>query len=152
MRAVIALVVCLIASPAWAGGEDAVDSRVHGLAGSLMSPFCPGKTLQSCTSQGASMWLDEIRGWVADGLSDDEIERRLQARVPDFDLSHDPGGSANWLLFAIPIAGTSVLLLWGSARLRRRQRLAATETAGDDDDEIDPDLLAELEEELAELD
>lgn len=46
-------------------------------------------------------------------MSESEVRKRLQARVPDFSMSPDPGGRWNWLIGVLALgvaSGTLVLL------------------------------------------
>lgn len=136
------------ASPA----EQEPSPRVAGLARSIMSPFCPGRTLQSCPSPEAARWVADIREWTAEGRSDEQILQRLQARVPGFALAGPPT-STGWLLGLLPVAAASLVLLLVLRRLLslRGQALAverdrATAHAGD------PELDALLDDELRETD
>jgi cytochrome c-type biogenesis protein CcmH/NrfF len=89
--------------------EDTGESRqVQAIVRTTNSPFCPGKTLDSCPSPRASEWRQEINEWVADGVPENEIRDRLQDRVPNFDLSVVPVKSG-WI---IPVVAVSLSTLW----------------------------------------
>ena len=45
------------------------------VAGALMSPACPGRTLLNCTSSQAEQWRELIRQKLAQGESKDQILR-----------------------------------------------------------------------------
>lgn len=82
------------------------------ILGDTWSPFCPGRTLTSCTSGKAAEWREDVRRWLAEGLTRDEIYARLQKRVPGFTLNTVPetGGTryGPWVmggLFLIALAG-----------------------------------------------
>lgn len=123
--------------------------RVATLARSIMSPFCPGRTLQSCPSPEAARWVADIRAWAAEGRSDDEILRSLAARVPGFDLD-GPSAATSWLLGGLPIAAASLFLLFAVWHLRiRRQRELVTGGAVATADEMLDSL---LDDELRETD
>lgn len=149
IAAAIALAFTLLvaAGPASA----AVDADEHALTMSrrLMSPFCPGKTLQSCTSSQASDWVAEIRQWASEGVSDEEIVARLQARVPNFDLSGDPGGAWDWLLGVLAAALVTGVLIIASRKVLGRKRsksgepspATASSSASEDwEDRLDDEL------------
>jgi len=89
--------------------EDASESRqIQAIVRTTNSPFCPGKTLDSCPSPRAAEWRQDINAWVADGVSENEIRERLQDRVPGFDLSVAPVKSG-WI---IPVAAVLLSTLW----------------------------------------
>jgi len=132
IAAAIALAFTLLVATGPAAA--AVDADEHALTMSrrLMSPFCPGKTLQSCTSSQAAEWVDEIRQMVRDGMSDEEIVARLQARVPNFDLSGDPGGAWNWLLGVLAASlATGVLIIASRKLLGKKRAPAPASTSAD---------------------
>ena len=103
-----------------------------------MSPFCPGRTLADCPSPDAAVWRADIRTWMNAGLPDAEIRTRLQARMPEQNLSALPRGPLGWLVPSlILVAGLGIL----TAALRRV-------TAASDEPELDPDLEEKLLSEL----
>ena len=52
--------------------------RAQKLADDLKSPFCPGKTLKTCTSPSAAVVRRDIQNMVRDGMSDQEIIEALK--------------------------------------------------------------------------
>jgi cytochrome c-type biogenesis protein CcmH/NrfF len=89
--------------------EDTGESRqVQAIVRTTNSPFCPGKTLDSCPSPRASEWRQDINAWVEDGVAETEIRDRLQERVPGFDLSVAPVKSG-WI---IPVVAVALSTLW----------------------------------------
>ena len=112
--------------------------RAYALAGDMMSPFCPGRTLADCPSPNAAAWREEIRLWVDAGTPDAVIRARLQARMPGTDLAAGPRGPLGWALPGlILLAGLGILV----AALRRVTRAAW-------EPDLDPELEAELLREL----
>ena len=107
------------------------------------SPFCPGKTLDSCPSPKAGEWRQDVHAWTQQGVPSDEIRSRLQARTPGFELRVRP---ARWSSL-IPIAALlfSTLVMWLVARrlLRRKQHRAVpsiTEHRDDLDRRLDEEI------------
>lgn len=78
------------------------------------SPFCPGKTLASCSSPQAAEWREEVRGWLAEGLTRAEIMAKLQTRKPGFRLETEPEPASArmgpWVLGGLFIFALGVLL------------------------------------------
>lgn len=72
------------------------------------SPFCPGKTLDSCPSPRAAEWRRDIHAWVEEGESASEIRGRLQARVPGFELDV-PAVTSGWV---IPLIAVFLSTIW----------------------------------------
>jgi cytochrome c-type biogenesis protein CcmH/NrfF len=66
------------------------------IAQSIMSPFCPGRTVSACPVAGP--WRDDIRKMVDEGVDPDEIKRILAARVPEHNLMGVPKNRLGWVL------------------------------------------------------
>lgn len=87
------------------------DPRATGLFRTTMSPFCPGRTLNDCPSPYAGEWREDIRKWVATGVPDDEIRRRLYERVHK-DLTGTPNTAADSVLPIALTVGSLILLVF----------------------------------------
>ncbi len=85
--------------------EDA--RRAAEIYKSTMSPFCPGRTIDACPSPYATEWREDIRKWVIEGVSTDEIRRRLKART-DQDLTGAPSTAMDGVM---PFAATALSLV-----------------------------------------
>lgn len=72
------------------------DRQAEAISRSVMSPFCPGRTVSSCPNAGP--WREDIRKWVGEGVDAAEIRRRLAARVPEHNLDGVPGNRLGWVL------------------------------------------------------
>jgi len=75
---------------------EEVERQAEAISRSIMSPFCPGRTVSACPNAGP--WREEIRKWVAEGVGADEIKRRLGERVPDHNLMGVPKNRLGWVL------------------------------------------------------
>lgn len=75
----------------------------------VMSPFCPGRTLDGCPSPNAAAWRDDIRIWIKEGKSSEEIRRLLMQRT-DQDLTGAPSTALDSVL-PILVSVLAVLLL-----------------------------------------
>jgi len=117
--------------------------RAHAIASRIMSPFCPGSTVASCTSPRAAAWRADILSWVREGRTDEEIRARLQSQVPGRDLSGTPDSGIDWgLPLAVVIAGSG-LLGWLLRRFMQRNSkpAPAPETdRGELDEKLDREL------------
>lgn len=85
-------------------------------------------------------------------MSEEEIERRLQARVPGFSLSPDPGGRWDWLLGSLALAIAAmvlVLIARGTvAKSRARQASPESEPSAGESPEVAEEWQDRLEDEL----
>jgi hypothetical protein len=91
---------------------DEIEREAEAIARSIMSPFCPGRTVSACPNAGP--WRDEIRKWVAEGVDPLEIKRRLGERVPEHNLMGVPKNRLGWVLpvgLGIGAIGSLVFLL-----------------------------------------
>jgi cytochrome c-type biogenesis protein CcmH/NrfF len=75
---------------------DEIERQAEAIARSIMSPFCPGRTVSACPNAGP--WREDIRKWVAEGVNADEIKRRLGERVPEHNLMGVPKNRLGWVL------------------------------------------------------
>jgi cytochrome c-type biogenesis protein CcmH/NrfF len=121
--------------------------QVQSIVRNTASPFCPGKTLDSCPSPKAGEWRRDIREWVGEGVPEPEIRDRLQARVPGFDLSIPPVKSG-WVIPVIAV----VLSTWWLVAMARRFARGRAPTRRVAAPARDHALDARLDEELAGLD
>ena len=144
---ILTLLLAFAGASASAEETPAESRQVQSIVRNTASPFCPGKTLNSCPSPKAGEWRRDIREWVVAGVPEPEIRDRLQARVPSFDLSIPPVKSG-WV---IPLIAVVLSTLWFIVMARkfrgrggpRRQPEAPPQNQ---------DLDARLDEELAALD
>ncbi len=81
-------------------------------------------------------------------MSEVEIRERLQARVPNLNISHDPGGVWNWMIGMIAVVGSIAVL--GLASRGRRARGSSPRAIPDVDD--DDEWSHVLDEELVDVD
>lgn len=151
MRLVLfpAVLLALALACASASAEDAPNEsrRVQSIVRHTASPFCPGKTLDSCPSPKAGEWRRDIHRWVSDGVPEPEIRDRLQARVPGFDLSIPPVKSG-WVIPSIAVALSTLWLIVMARRFYRSSQGSPEPRRF----EVSEALDARLDDELTQLD
>jgi len=110
-----------------ASAEDAQQQlqRSAEIYKTTMSPFCPGRTLDACPSPNATAWRDDIRHWVSEGLSTEEIRRRLAQRTEQ-DLTGAPSTALDAVL---PFGATVLSLVLLGVLLRLLVKPAASPAA-----------------------
>lgn len=128
---------------------EAKAKRAQQLTRSIMSPFCPGRTIDACSSGYARVWRDDIRNWVELGVSSDDIRERLKQRKPDADLSGTPSTAMDGVLPILLTVLAVVLLVFIFRLLIKPRRADESLASGVKREE---DLDARLDEELALLD
>lgn len=102
-RALILWGMLSVAAPAFAQAPPAMDDvqverRVRKLSDELKSPYCPGKTLMTCTSYQAFELRREMADMVRSGQTDAQIIATLNDRF-DNKVSNPP---QPWYTFIVP--------------------------------------------------
>jgi cytochrome c-type biogenesis protein CcmH/NrfF len=94
---------------------EELERQAESIARSIMSPFCPGRTVSACPVAGP--WREDIRRWVAEGVDAIEIKRRLAERVPEHNLGGVPKNRLGWVLPVGLGIGALALLIFLLRRL-----------------------------------
>ena len=76
--------------------SEELERQAESISRSVMSPFCPGRTVSSCPVAGP--WRDDIRRWVGEGVSAEDIRQRLAERAPQHNLMGVPPNRLGWVL------------------------------------------------------
>ena len=97
--AVLVLAFGLLASVSFAEGY------AYDLAGELMSPYCPGRTLSSCPSPQAAELVQWISIQEAAGASQDEVVEQLIERFGEEILGAPPAEGITLWAYIFPVAG-----------------------------------------------
>ncbi len=117
---------------------DPTMRRVRQLSDELKSPFCPGKTLMTCTSYKAFELRREIEDMVRSGMTDAQIISQLETRHGN-DISNP---KQPWYTFFVPFLPFIVLaglIFWIVRRWQSRDE--AVELGGAD---ISPSMIADV--------
>ena len=157
LRALISLVLLTTSVPTVAFAQndgktlDPVARRVSRLANELHSPFCPGKTLLTCTSYQAIEVRREISALAEKGQSDAQIIETLQKKYGDhFEKGRQIANPVQpWYTIIVPFLPfvlLAFLLIW----VFRRWRRPASESDADEPPST-PESTAEDEARLARL-
>lgn len=119
----------LLAPTVQAAGEDGF---AYDLAGELMSPFCPGRTVASCPSPQATELIQWIQLQEAAGASREEVVEMLIDRFGEEILGAPPAEGITLWAYVFPIAG--FLLGGGVAALVLRRLVGRRGARGAQDD------------------
>jgi len=141
------LAVALILSSSLAVPAFADDGRAQDIAEQLESPFCPGRTISSCTSPAAAQWRVDIQTWVGEGVPSPEIKARLEARAGR-DLSFVPQDDGFYGLLALGALASLGAIGFITYRVRRRDERELATSSEDDDEDQDEVLSSEQDAEL----
>lgn len=74
-----------------------IDAETQTISDSIMSPFCPGRTLSACPSGQAKELRTEISGWLNQGYTEDGVYNLLRARYGET-VTGVPDGSGLGIL------------------------------------------------------
>ena len=116
--------------------------RAQRLADDLKSPFCPGKTLKTCTSPNAAEVRRDIQAMVLRGMTDEAIVEALKASYDTNDFSVANPAQPAYTIFVpfIPfviLTGGMIFMIW---LMRRRKQIG---------EEPDPELPTDDEDQAA---
>ena len=115
-----------------AAEEAAATSRAAALGDILNSPFCPGKTLSTCTSSQAFELRQEMQALIRAGKSDEEILARLRSAFDLMQLEPPPQPWYVMLVPILPFVFGGLLALWFFARWRDPKDRTLTESRAED--------------------
>lgn len=164
---VVALVLLFVSLPALAQTDgDVTDDDVNRVARQLYCPQCENVTLDVCGTKACIDWKQEIRQYMEDGWTDQEIIDYFVAQYGQRVLAEPSDPTISLLLAVVPIAALvvgAIAVVWLMRKGGRAEAppqparvpaagdedwLAAVEVEDDDDDE---DYRARLERELDEV-
>ena len=143
-------IVLIPGAPTARAQESAkIDTEAGEVFRSVMSPFCPGRTLDNCPSPQAAVLRDSIRQWLSEELSKDSVMRRLYDMYGDEVRSVPPlegWGIVGWLMPpVIIVVGALIMVVWLRARRRTQDDTEYAQSSGALDDADEERLRRELE-------
>ena len=144
--AIAAIAWALAAQPVSAA-DEAAESWHYGVWNSLMSPYCPGRSLLDCTSSQAA----ELREWIVEqekaGRRREDVEEQLYQQFGDVVLQAPRASGFGLAAYVTPlvavVVGALVLALF-----LRRQGSAARQTPAPVAVPPDPELDRIIDEEM----
>ena len=96
-----------------------------------MSPYCPGANLRDCGSGKAEILRQRIRGWIAEGRSQDWITEQLVAEYGEMILGAPRFKGWGMVAYIAPILALLIGLGAVLAFLQRQKDAAAQQPVGD---------------------
>ena len=132
LRKISALIACLslltfVAPVSASDGAQAAQD----LSDRIMSPFCPGRTLNACPSDSARQLRDQVGGWFDDGFSEEEVKSKLINIYGEEILGKPPLRGFGMLSIILP----AVFLVGGGLLIILKLRARASRDSGPDIDE-----------------
>ncbi len=122
--------VLVAASQGPTGEGRLLDPVAQRLFTEVMSPYCPGLTLATCPSEGATILKDSIRSLIAVGRTPEQVMSELEARFGPGIRARPPRrglGLVAWLGPILPLALGAVAVAAWIRRSARRTAVAAPE-------------------------
>lgn len=111
--AVLALafaLLCAVPARAQDDREMEVARSAHEISRDLMSPYCPGRTLEACPSPDALVVREEIRAALRAGEAPDSIRARIEARFGQGVVGLPQSSFGRALPVILVIAGGAALI------------------------------------------
>ena len=108
--------------------QTAVEAQTHEIANSILSPFCPGRTLNDCPSSQATELRNKISAMLNEGKTSDEVMNNLFTLYGE-EIRAAPKkegfGLLAWIMpFVFLVVGLLVLIAWLSLRSSKSQTSA----------------------------
>jgi cytochrome c-type biogenesis protein CcmH/NrfF len=100
-------------------GKPSVEKEAQAIFRRVLSPYCPGLLLASCTSGAADVLRNEIRASLAQGIPPDAVEAALYRRFGDRIRAEPPMRGVGLLLWLVPLAALTGSGWWLVHTLRR---------------------------------
>ena len=136
MHMVLLQRVCLLVSVVMLGMSAlAWGQQWQDVAGELMSPACPGRTLLNCTSSQAEQWRELIRQKLANGESKEQILQYFVDISGEAILAAPPKKGfalTAWLLPLFVVMNGAVLIIALTRRWAQRRAADAPDIVSHD--------------------
>lgn len=122
--------------------------KTQTISETIMSPYCPGRTLSSCPSDKARNLRNEISAFFERGYTEDAVLRQLTAKYGST-IRGEPESQGYWILAWVTPFLVIILFILAIHLLIRKYLLKSKgETTARNTDKTNNKLTAELEAEL----
>ncbi len=147
MHRLLLILLLLLPTVALGVTDDEAARRTRQMADELKSPYCPGKSLLTCTSGQAYDLRSEIKEMMVEGMTNAEIVDTLELRFGN-DITNPPQPWYTFFVPFLPFAAGILLVGWVLRRWLRREDEGAPEELATPSDE-DLERLARLRAQVA---
>ena len=130
--------------------DEVVSREAREIFETVLSPYCPGRTISNCPSPQADELRASIRTKLEAGESTENVKEELYSIFGD-ELRTIPRASGFGLFAWIVPAVGFLLGGWAIAVWVRRTRMPQMEPSGPASTKLDPEAEARLKAELADL-
>lgn len=147
-RLALALLVACALSAGLGVSRAEAQGWANDLADSLMSPYCPGRTLSSCPSPQAKSLVVWLGVQEASGRTRDEVQAELVSRYGEEILPAPPPRGFGLAAYIFPVLAFAIggAIWWGF--LRRQTREATERVELRPNGPLDPELEAIVDRDL----
>ena len=122
-----------------------IESQTHEISGDVMSPFCPGRSLNDCPSSSATDLRNQISDMLSEGKTKEQVLSELYNKYGEQirAMPKKQGfGLVGWLSpLAFVLLGLGILILWLK---KHRPESVQPEIKSD----LSADMLKRIEEEV----
>lgn len=146
-----AALALLVIMPALA--QAPTDDQVNSVAEKMNCPTCQSLNLADCRTQTCEQWREQIRDWLAQGYTEQEVLDLYALRYGDQVLQEPPRRGVGLLVWLLPVVGVLAGGVWLGFVARKWSAFKAplsVETALPAGDEAD-DYLQRVERDLQNL-
>jgi cytochrome c-type biogenesis protein CcmH len=150
-RSIFLLVPSLLATQVVAQTEMQLERDAREIFETVLSPYCPGRTISNCPSPQADELRHDIKQQLAAGETPEEVKEELYTVFGD-ELRTIPRAQGFGLLAWVVPGMAFALGGWAVIAWVRRSKTAQRTATEPEVAQIDPELDARLAAEMAELD
>lgn len=126
----VALCGLIAAAVGFSGTDPDAVPTLSQVSGRVMSPFCPGLTLDECPTDQSASLRAELESMIRQGSTNQEIDEWVVQNYGEVALA-TPSGMSAWLApVAVGVAGLALTVAFVSRLATRRSEDEASEAAG----------------------
>ena len=131
-------------------GPEVTADEVNEVASELYCPICENVPLDVCPTQACQDWREEIRGLLAQGYTEAEVQEYFVEHYGASVLGEPPRKGFTALVWILPgvgvLVGTAVL---GRSLMQMRRPVRQPATTAGDEADVPAEMLADAEREYA---
>lgn len=127
--------------------SPAIDKQTQEISSQVLSPFCPGRTLNDCPSSAASELKQKISGMLSAGKTREQVLNEMFATYGEEMRAAPKKEGFGLLAWLIPPAFLLAGLLFFFVWIKKHNQAATHHQS--DGSTIDPEVLKKIEEEVS---
>ncbi len=135
-----------------AQGSEPTDDEVNDIARGLYCPVCPNTPLDVCETQACQDWREEIKLQLSEGWTKEEITDYFVEQYGERVLAEPQRSGFTSMVWILPVVAVLLGLVVVVQALRSwKAGSQATAVAATPNPAINPDTLAQIEQELRQM-